>query len=69
MEIKGELIELLEARKIINGEYHNLYVIKEKEEGPIDIVVSHAGINHGHENHTHKSKTWWSEEGKKDDVE
>ena len=60
---------LLEAKKIINGEYHNLYIVKKEEDGPIDIVVTHAGLNHGHEHDAHTSKTWWSDDQKKDAAE
>lgn len=59
---------LYEAQKIINGEYHDLIIVKEEEGGPIDIIVEHAGINHHHDSEAQSGAHWWAK-GDKPDVE
>ena len=59
---------LYEAQKIINGEYHDLIIVKEEEDGPIDIIVSHAGISHHHDSEAHSGAHWWGQ-GDKNDAE
>ena len=57
---------LYEAQKIINGEYHNLLIVKEEDGGPIDIIVQHAGISHHHDSEAHGGAHWWGKEAKND---
>ena len=59
---------LYEAQKIINGEYHDLIIVKEEEDGPIDIIVSHAGMSHHHDSEAHSGAHWWGQ-GDKNDAE
>ena len=59
---------LYEAQKIINGEYHDLIIVKEEEDGPIDIIVSHAGVSHHHDSEAHSGAHWWGQ-GDKNDAE
>ena len=59
---------LLEAKKIINGEYHDLYIVKE-EGGVVKAVCSHAGIDHRSESSHHKSATWWIDDDSKSGIQ
>ena len=57
---------LYEAQKIVNGEYHNLIIVKEEEGGPIDVIVEHAGISHHHDSEASNGVHWWAKRDKGD---